>query len=103
MPKIRLIIIFIVLWIASGFISVIFAHAYDVRGKEYDENYLNGELKYIIGFSLGGCFTVILTILAFISVWFDEHKPKSRPFTKFIYWLGNIGVKKDSEDDNENI
>ena len=103
MPNVRLIIIFIALWIASGFISIVFAHAYDVRGKTYDENYLNGELKYIIGFSLGGCFTVILTIIAFISVWIDEHKPKSRPFTKFIFWLGNIGIKKDSENDDENI
>ena len=98
MPNVRLIIIFIALWITSGFISIVFALTYDVRGKTYDENYLNGELKYIIGFSLGGCFTVILTIIAFISVWIDEHKPKSRPFTKFIYWVGNIGVKKVGDD-----
>nr|WP_297940384.1 hypothetical protein [uncultured Lachnoclostridium sp.] len=98
MSKVCFIITFIALWIVSGFASIVFAHAYDVRGKEYDENYLNGEMKYIILFSLGGCITVILTIIAFISVWFDEHKPKSRPFTKFIYWLGNIGIKKDGDD-----
>ena len=82
----------------SGFISIVFAYAYDTRGEKYNPNYLNGELKYIILFSLGGCITVMLVIADFISVWLEEHKPKSRPFTKFIYWLGNIGVKKDSED-----
>nr|DAT99463.1 MAG TPA: hypothetical protein [Caudoviricetes sp.] len=55
-------------------------------------------MKYIILFSLGGCMTLIVTIVAFISVWIDEHKPKSRLFTKFIYWLVNIGVKKDCDD-----
>lgn len=36
----------------------------------------------------------------YISVWIDKHKPKSRLLTKFIYWIGNIGIKKDG-DDNE--
>ena len=81
-----------------GFISIVFAYAYDVRGKEYNSNYLDGEIKDIILFSLGGCVTLILTIVAFIVVLIDKHKPKSRPLTKFIYWLGNIGVKKDGDD-----
>lgn len=84
----------------SGFISIVFAYTYGVRGEEYNPNYLDGEMKYIILFSLGGCMTLIVTIVAFISVWIDEHKSKSRLFTKFIYWLANIGVKKDG-DDNE--
>lgn len=85
----------------SGFISVVFAYACSVRGEEYNPSYLDGEMKYIILFSLGGCITLIVTIVVFISVfisvWIDEHKLKSRPFTKFIYWLGNIGVKIDKE------
>lgn len=86
----------------SGFISVVFAYACSVRGEEYNPSYLDGEMKYIILFSLGGCITLIVTIVVFISVfisvWIDEHKPKSRLFTKFIYWLANIGVKKDGDD-----
>ena len=97
MSKTCFIIFFIALWIMSGFISTIFAYAYDVRGKEYNPNYFDGEMKYIILFSCGGCITLIITIAAFISVWIDEHKPKSRLFTKFIYWLANIGVKKDGD------
>lgn len=81
----------------SGFISIIFAYAYSTRGEEYNPNYLDGEMKYIILLSFGGCMTLIVTIVAFIYVWINEHKPKSRSFTKFIYWLGNIGVKKDGD------
>mgnify|MGYP005774230811 CR=1 FL=1 len=98
MSKTCFIIIFIALWVMIGFISIVFAYAYGARGKEYNSNYLDGEMKYIILFSLGGCMTLILTIVVFIDAWIDEHKPKSRPFTKFIYWLANIGVKKDGDD-----
>lgn len=94
MSKACFIIIFIALWVVSGFISIVFTYAWDIRGEEYNANYLNGEMKYIILFSLGGCITVILTIAASISVWLEKREPKSRPFTKFVYWLGNIGVKK---------
>ena len=97
MSKTCFIICFIALWIMIGFISIVFAYAYDVRGEEYNPNYFDGEMKYIILCSLGGCMTLIVTIVAFISVWIDEHKPKSRLFTKFIYWLANIGVKKDGD------
>ena len=57
-------------------------------------------MKYIILFSLGGCMTLIILIVVFISVWIDKHKTKSRLLTKFIYWIGNIEIKKDG-DDNE--
>lgn len=97
MSKTCFVIIFIALWIMIGFIYIVFVYAYDVRGKEYNSNYFDGEIKYIILYSLGGCMTLILTIVAFIIAWIDEHKLKSRPFTKFIYWLGNIGVKIDKE------
>lgn len=82
----------------SGFISIVFAYAYSVRGEEYNPSYLDGGMKYIISFSLGGCMTLIILIVVFISVWIDKHKPKSRLLTKFIYWLANIGVKKDKDD-----
>ena len=98
MLKTCFIIFFIALWIMSGFISIVFAYAYDVRGEKYNPSYLDGEIKYIILFSLGDCMTLIVTIVVFISVWIDKHKPKSRLLTKFIYWLANIGVKKDGDD-----
>ena len=100
MSKTCFIIFFIALWIMIGFISIVFAYVYNVRGEEYNPNYLDGEMKYIILFSLGGCMTLIILIVVFISVWIDKHKPKSRLLTKFIYWIGNIGIKKDG-DDNE--
>lgn len=81
----------------SGFISSVFVYAYNIRGKEYNPNYLDGEVKYIILFPLSGCITLIVTIVVFIIVWIDKHKLKSRILTKFIYWLANIGVKKDGD------
>lgn len=51
-----------------------------------------------IALEYSGCMTLIVTIVVFISVWIDKHKPKSRLLTKFIYWLANIGVKKDGDD-----
>ena len=92
--------IIIISWFLIGLITGTIIILLDMRGEEYNPNYLDGEMKYIILFSLGGCMTLIILIVVFISVWIDKHKQKSRLLTKFIYWIGNIGIKKDG-DDNE--
>lgn len=67
---------------------------YDMKlyGKRYiKENFLN--YHQIIYLGCGGLAIVITIIIL-------EVNERYRPFTKFMYWLENIGVKKDG-DDNE--
>ena len=65
----------------------------DMRGEEFDEDYFSLEnIAVYLGSILFGCITMFI----FIGVCIYNH----RPFTKFMYWLANIGIKKDG-DDNE--
>ena len=91
-------IVFIISWLICGFIATIFMYAYDVRGQEYDEDYLKRELDDIVMFSCLGYMTLIVFIVIFIGIQITNRMPKSKNIlTKFVYWLGNIGVKKDEE------
>ena len=65
---------------------------YDMKlyGKRYiKENFLN--YHQIIYLGLGGLAIVITIIIL-------EVNELYRPFIKFMYWLENIGVKKDGDD-----
>lgn len=62
--------------------------------KLYDKRYIKENfLNYpqIIYLGWGGLAIVITIIIL-------EVNERYRPFTKFIYWLANIGVKKDGDD-----
>ena len=85
--------IIIISWFLIGLITGTIMILLDMRGEEFDEDYLSLEnIAVYLGSILFGCITMFI----FIGVCIYNH----RPFTKFMYWLANIGIKKDG-DDNE--
>ena len=85
--------IIIISWFLIGLITGTIIILLDMRGEEFDEDYFSLEnIAVYLGSILFGCITMFI----FIGVCIYNH----RPFTKFMYWLANIGIKKDV-DDNE--
>ena len=85
--------IIIISWFLIGLITGTIIILLDMRGEEFDEDYFSLEnIAVYLGSILFGCITMFI----FIGVCIYNH----RPFTKFMYWLANIGIKKDG-DDNE--
>ena len=69
---------------------IMFIYDMKLYGKRYiKENFLN--YNQIIYLGWGGLAIVITIIIL-------EVNERYRPFTKFMYWLANIGVKKDCDD-----
>ena len=64
----------------------------DMRGEEFDEDYFSFSSEKII-FYLCSILLGYITMFIFIGVCIYNH----RPFTKIMYWLANIGVKKDGD------
>ena len=65
---------------------------YDMKlyGKRYiKENFLNYHQIIYLGW---GGLAIVITIIIL------EVNELYRPFIKFMYWLVNIGVKKDGDD-----
>ena len=84
--------IIIISWFLIGLITGTIMILLDMRGEEFDEDYFSLEnIAVYLGSILFGCITMFI----FIGVCIYNH----RPFTKFMYWLANIGIKKD--DDNK--
>ena len=74
-------------WLIVGLISTIGAWILELRGSEYDENYFDKEHIYT---------SFLLIVLGYISpiiicVAITEEK---KYFTKFVYKIANIGLKK---------
>lgn len=69
---------------------------HDMRGNSYNENYFEGEIHYAIGIIFMGGFSFFL--VAF-DIFRERHKKRKnkRIFTKFIYKIANIGIKKDGD------
>ena len=85
--------IIIISWFLIGLITGTIMILLDMRGEEFDKDYFSLEnIAVYLGSILFGCITMFI----FIGVCIYNH----RPFTKFMYWLANIGIKKDG-DDNE--
>ena len=83
--------IIIISWFLIGLITGTIMILLDMRGEEFDEDYFSLEnIAVYLGSILFGCITMFI----FIGVCIYNH----RPFTKFMYWLANIGVKKDGDD-----
>ena len=82
--------IFVMSWFLIGLIAGTILILSDMRGEEFDEDYFSVEnIVVYLGSILLGYVTVLITIGCFIYI--------HRPFTKFMYWLANIGVKKDGD------
>lgn len=83
--------IIIISWFLIGLITGTIMILLDMRWEEFDEDYFSLEnIAVYLGSILFGCITMFI----FIGVCIYNH----RPFTKFMYWLANIGIKKDGDD-----
>ena len=83
-------IIFLITWFLSGILSFIFACVVDMRNKEYDKNYFNDAESVIIAlFILFAGYVSIVVV--FINYLFFV---KNWSFTRLMYNIANIGVKK---------
>lgn len=85
------IILGIIVWLFFGLISFLFLCAEDMRGKEFDKDYFKND-----GYILASIFIIMLGIISFIIYIIYEFFKKIN-FTKLIYKICNIGVKKDKE------
>lgn len=93
-------IIIAVVWLLIGLLSVISICVYDMRGEPYDENYFKGEILHIICLILtGGVSFLIVFYLIIVDILqkIYEKRKSNRKFTKFIYKIANIGIKKDGD------
>ena len=81
-------------WIASwfivGFICATIMWIDDMRGKPFDENYFGSE-------------TIVCSIAAIIFgyispiILFSIIASEKKYFTRFVYWVANIGVKNNDK------
>ena len=72
---------------------------HDMRGEPYDENYFKGEILHTIILILtGGSFLIVFYLITTdILQKIYEKRKSNRMFTKFIYKIANIGIKKDGD------
>lgn len=90
------IVLFIISWFVFGFVSMLMLATHDLRGKEYNEDYAN--IKDAIMFICFGYIGFIVTCVILIIEIIKEqliYEKVNRRFTKFIYKIANIGLKKD--------
>lgn len=93
-------IIIAVIWLLIGLLSVISICVHDMRGESYDENYFKGEILHTIALILmGGVSFLIVFYLIIVDILQNiyEKRKSNRIFTKFIYKIANIGIKKDGD------
>ena len=93
-------IIIAVIWFLIGLLSVISMCVHDMRGESYDENYFKGEILHTIILILTGGVTFLIVFYIITSDILQkiyEKRKSNRIFTKFIYKIANIGVKKDGD------
>lgn len=89
-------IIIAVIWLLIGLLSVISICVYDMRGEPYDENYFKGEILHTIALILMGGVSFLIVFYLIIQNIYEKRK-SNRIFTKFIYKIANIGIKKDGD------
>ena len=82
---------FLILWFLAGFITVFGIWITDMRNKDYDENYFNTNAVY--GSLIVIFFGFISAAVALSTLFYVSVKDK-KYFTRFIYKIANIGVKK---------
>ena len=80
--------LYVVSWLGLGFLTAMLLVLEDMRNKEYNPEYFWKDENWLMfGFvTFLGYASFVIYILWFIF--------KFKFFTKFCYWLANIGVKK---------
>lgn len=79
---------FFISWFIVGLICVMTICVSDLRGKEFNPDYFDGSTVYIFIFLITfGYISIFITYYLFAS--------EKKYFTRLIYKICNIGVKKD--------
>ncbi len=87
--------IFVISWFLVGFFTLLYIWIDDMRGQEFDPYYFEQEGAIFI--------SLLMIVLGYISpiicflIYISEYDKK--PFTKLIYKLCNIGIKKKEENE----
>lgn len=78
---------FLISWLIVGTICTIGSWILELRGSEYNENYFDKEHIYV---------SFLLIVLGYISplVICMAITSEKKYFTKFVYKIANIGLKK---------
>ena len=81
------VIIFFLTWFGIGFLSMFGMWVVDMRGKEFDKHYFDNDTMFMsfMTFLMG-----YVSLIIFICYLCHEYIP----FTKIIYKIANIGIKK---------
>lgn len=80
-------------YILTGLLMSLFICFYDMRGKEIDLDYFNREEKLAFVIIIGLGYFSLFIVLA---VYCNDNKI----FTKLLYRIANIGIKKGKTDDD---
>ena len=84
------VIIVLMIWFGLGLLADMGIWIRDMRGKTFDEHYFDDGLIFI---SFGLAILGPIALLSVIILFFAERKL----FTKLIYKIANIGIKKKEE------
>lgn len=88
------VIIVLMIWFGLGLLTDMVLWIRDMRGKPFDEHYFDNEL---ISMSFGLAMLGPISLLSVIILFFAKRKL----FTKLIYKIANIGIKKKEENPDE--
>lgn len=84
-------LLFIISWLLCGLLVSLILTACDLRGKEYNQNYFDGDFWIaFLGFTISGYASVIIVAV----VMFKEKVLDKIELGRIIYKITNIGVKK---------
>lgn len=80
-------IIFLSTWFGAGFLVMVGIWISDMRGQEFDKNYFD---------VMNICLSLAAWLLGYISLAIAcyIYLHNNKPFTKLMYKIANIGVKK---------
>lgn len=84
-------LLFIISWLLCGLLVSLILTAYDLRGKEYNQNYFDGDFwfSFLVITLLGYTNIVIVTVVMFKEKALEKFEPE-----RIIYKITNIGVEK---------
>lgn len=82
------VLIFVISWFVIGFICMFSLWISEMRGREFDEAFFDEDVVSV---------SIMMLILGFISPFLIciAYTKEKKYFTRFIYKIANIGVKKE--------
>ena len=85
-------IIILTLWFVVGLVCMLSLWINEMRGKEFDEDFFTEDVVFV---------SFVLVILGFISPFllYAACTKEKKYFTRLIYKIANIGVRKDKAEE----